>query len=71
LLQAPIILDGAAVVYMLHPETATTFQGYADSVFGSYILSQLQNANRADIVWDLYMEDSLKVTMREIRRKGV
>jgi len=42
LLQAPnidtIILDGSAVVHMLHPRTARTFQ---DTVFGSYILFQL------------------------------
>ena len=75
LLQAPkvdaIILDGAAVVHMLHPGTARTFQDYADTVFGSYILSQLQSANRVDIVWDVYMEDSLKATTREKRGKGV
>ena len=75
MLQAPkvdaIILDGAAVVHMLHPGTARTFQDYADTVFGSYILSQLQSANRVDIVWDVYMEDSLKATTREKRGKGV
>ena len=75
LLQAPnvdaIILDGAAVVHMLHPGTARAFQDYADTVFGSYILSQLQNADRVDIVWDVYMEDSLKATTREKRGKGV
>ena len=75
LLQAPnvdaIFLDGAAVVHMLHPETTKTFQDYADMVFRSYILSQLQNANRVDIVWDVYMEDSLKAATREKRGKGV
>ena len=49
-----IILDGATVVHMLHPGTARTIQDYADTVFGSYILSQLQNANRVDIVRDVY-----------------
>ena len=74
LLHAPnvdaIILDGATVVHMLHPGMARTFQDYADTVFGSYILSQLQNANRVDIVWDVYMENSLKAT-REKRGKGI
>jgi len=50
----PYILDGGAVVHMLHPGTARTFQDYADSLW--YILSQLQDANRVDIVWDVYME---------------
>ena len=75
LLQVPnvyaVFLDGAAVVHMLHPGTARAFQDYADMVFSSYILSQLQNANRVDIVWDVYMEDSLKATTRERREKGV
>ena len=75
LLQAPnvdaIILDGAAAVHMLHPGTARTFQDYADTVFGSYILSQLQNANRVDIALDVYMEDSLEATTREKRGKGI
>ena len=42
LLQAPnigaIILDGAAVVHMLHHGTARTFQDYADTMFDSYKL---------------------------------
>ena len=75
LLQAPnvdaIFLDGAAVVHILHSGTARTFQDYADMVFSSCIFSQLQNPNRVDIVWDVYMEDSLKATTREKRGKGV
>ena len=75
LLQAPVVdakfLDGAAVVQMLHPGTARTFQDYADMVFNSYISSQLQSANQIDIVWDVYIRDSLKATTRENRGKGV
>ena len=40
LLQAPnadaIVLHDAAVAHMLHPGTTITFQGDADTVFGSY-----------------------------------
>jgi len=64
-----IILDGAAVVHMLHHGTARTFQDYADTVFDLYVSSQLQNANRVDIVWDLYMEDSFKATTGEKEEK--
>ena len=71
MLHDAIFLDGAAVVHMLHPGTARSFQDYADMVFSSYILSQLQNTNRVDIVWDVHMEDSLKATTREKRGKGV
>ena len=50
---------------MLHPGIARTLQDYADMVFTSYISSQLQSANRIDIVWDVYIRDSLKATTRE------
>lgn len=69
---APVVnakfFDGAAVVHMLHPGTATTF---ADEVFTSYISSQLESVERVDIVWDVYVADSLKSTTREKRGKGV
>ena len=55
---AIIILDDAAVFHMLNPGTAGTFQDYADMIFSLYVLFQLQNANRVDIVRDVYMEDS-------------
>lgn len=63
--------DGAAVVQMLNPGTAKSFQDYADTVFTPYISSQLRTADRVDIVWDVYLESSLKSTTREKRGKGV
>jgi len=76
LLHAPnvdaIFLDGAAVVQMLNPGGAKTFQEYSDVVFTPYLLSQLQKANRIDIDWDVYILDSLKAMNREEKRgKGV
>ena len=45
---APVVqgkfLDGAAVVQMLNTGTASTFQQYFDTVFSSYITTQLQTA---------------------------
>ena len=71
---APIIdaklYDGAAKVQMLNPGTAKTFQGYADNVFSSYVASQLEAAQRVDLVWDVYIADSLKSSTREKRGKG-
>ena len=66
-------LDGAAVIQMLHPRTAKTFQDYADIVFTPYISSQLENVEQLDIVWDVYVyiADSLKQSMRQKRGKGV
>ena len=65
------ILDGAGIINMLRPGTAKTFEGYATDVFVPYITSQLQHVDRLDIVWDLYMADSLKADTRSKRGKGV
>ena len=68
-----IILDGAVVVHMLHPgrPTAKTFQEYADVVFGPYISTQMDKTSRVNVVWDVYLPDSLKGTTRQKRGKGV
>ena len=65
-----IILDGAVVVHMLHPGTVKTFQEYADFVFGLYISSQIDKTSRVDVVWDVYLPESLKGTTRQKREKG-
>ena len=65
------ILDGAAIVNMLPPRTAKTFQDYATDIFLPYISSQLQHASRLDIVWDEYVSHSLKAGARSKRGKGV
>ncbi|KAK3737220.1 hypothetical protein QZH41_001820 [Actinostola sp. cb2023] len=65
-----IIIDGAAIVNMLKPGAAKTFQDYATLVFLPYITAQLRNANRVDIVWDVYFHDSLKAETRS-KRVGI
>ena len=65
------ILDGAAIVNMLQPGTAKTFDDYAKYIFIPYITSLLQNAVRLDIIWDVYIHDSLKVDARNKRVKGI
>ena len=60
------IFDGAAIVNMLRPHTAKTFQDFL-----SYITSRLQHATRLDIVWDKYVSHSLKADARGKRGKGV
>ena len=64
------VLDGPAVVQMLHPGTARTFQDYAEHVFAPHIASQLQNSRRINIVWDVYMPESLKASTRQRRGRG-
>ena len=65
------VFDGAAVAHMLNANIAATFDQYADVVFISYILQQLQNTTRVDVVWDKYVTDSLKETTRDKRGKGL
>ena len=56
---------------MLCPGIAKTFQDYADAVFTPHIYSQLESVERVDIVWDVYVADSLESTTRQKRGKGV
>jgi hypothetical protein len=49
---------------MLQPGTAKTFQDHATEVFLPYISSQLQHVVRPDIIWDVYIPESLKADAR-------
>ena len=55
-------LDGAEVVHQLDPRTARTVSDYADTVVQPYTDRQLQvhEAQRADLVWNVYIPDSLE-----------
>ena len=69
-----IIIDGAAVVNMVKPGVAGAekiFTDYADNSFLPYVKAQLQHAKRVDVVWDDYIENSLKTTTRCNRGAGV
>ena len=62
-----IILDGAAIANMIKPKNVNTFQGYADQNFVPHIRSHLQKCKRIDLVWDVYIEHSLKSSARQKR----
>ena len=66
-----IIIDAAAIVNMIKPGVEKTFTGYADKSFLPFIKAQLRHADRVDIVWDEYIENSLKATTRCHRGTGV
>ena len=67
-----IIMDGAALVNMLKPTgKEKTFSEYASNKFIPYVTAQLQHVKRIDIVWDKYVENSLKATTRRKRGSGV
>ena len=65
-----VILDGTAIVQLLQPRTARTFDEYLSTVYAPYILKRLETARRADLVWDVYQDDSLKRSLREKRGSG-
>ena len=67
-----ILIDGAALVNMLKPSGACkTFSDYANQVYLPYIGKQLQGVQRLDIIWDRYIENSLKAQTRNKRGNGV
>ncbi|KAJ8043846.1 hypothetical protein HOLleu_11123 [Holothuria leucospilota] len=64
------VLDGAAVVHLLSTNNVSTFDEYADKVFVPYIKAQLDNSKRVDVVWDTYINTSIKESTREKRGEG-
>ena len=64
------LLDGAAIVNMIKPTATQTFKDYAEKTFVPFIKSQLQDIQRLDIIWDQYLENSLKMQAREGRGIG-
>ena len=65
------MFDGAALVNMLKPGTSRTFENYSKEVFLPYFKGQLRSVQRIDVVWDMYIPNSLKATTREKRGTGV
>ena len=66
-----IVFDGAVIVHCLPTKAVGTLNEYAEKVFIPYISKHLQHFTRVDIVWDLYIPDSLKESTREKKGKGV
>lgn len=64
------ILDGSVVVNMLPPKACSTFGEYAEKVFIPYLLRLLQTSKRMDVVWDRYIDGSLKSSTRQKRGSG-
>ena len=65
-----VIVDGAATVNMLKPSTLQTFSDYVSKVLLPYITKQLQGVRRLDVVWDKYVQGSLKAYTCSTRGKG-
>jgi hypothetical protein len=56
---------------MLQPRKCKTFQEYANSVFIPHITNQAPCVRRVDLVWDRYIDNSLKLNTRLSRGTGV
>ena len=67
-----IVIDGPAVANILAPVNCATFKDYSKKLFLPFILPQFQSGcRRVDIVWDVYLENSLKESARIKRGQGV
>ena len=64
-------IDGPAMVNMLNPGTARTFQQYAEKSILSYIQSKCRYSNHLDAVWDRYIGNSLKASNRSKSGTGI
>ena len=64
------VMDGAVLVNMLKPGGCKTFGEYAAKVFVPCVKKEQNCAERVDIVWDQYIDTSLKASTREKRTSG-
>ena len=65
------VLDGAVIVQMLRPNANTTsFQDYIQTILVPYILGHLHKYDRVDLIFDVYIKDSLKAGLRRQRGTG-
>ena len=60
----------AAVIHLLPTVNVSTFDEYADKIFLPHISKQLESCTRVDIVWDIYIPNSIKESTREKRSRG-
>lgn len=65
------VLDGSAIINMLNPKECKTFNDYASYVVQPYIEHHLRSADRLDLVFDRYFENSLNSSTRSNRGSGV
>ncbi|CAG9823956.1 unnamed protein product [Phaedon cochleariae] len=64
------ILDGAVIEHMLKPGTSVTFGDYISNIFLNYVRKESATVNRLDLVFDRYLENSLKNGTRQKRGEG-
>ena len=65
------IFDGVALAHLLKHTPFSVFQQYPENSFIQYICSELNNANRVDIVWYQFFDGSLKNAIKHKRDRGI
>ena len=65
-----IVIDGAAFVNMNSPKTSQTFQDYCNKMTEKVSMIST-GAQRVDMCFDVYKQDSLKLQTRESRGAGI
>ena len=65
------VIDGSALIQMLKPEgNITTFEEYISNIVTPYVLRKATFYKRIDIVFDVYLEKSIKGSTRDKRGIG-
>ena len=59
------------MVHIIKPTTAATFEEYGKQSFLGNIKRELAEVKRVDVVWDQYLNSSIKASAREKRGNGV
>lgn len=58
-------------MHFLKSDTASSFSDYAEKIFIPFVLQQLQDTARVDLVWDRYLAQSIKGSARDKRGSGI
>ena len=65
-----VAIDGAALIHLLPTASITTFDKYANSVFLPHLSKKLEKCVRLEVVWGVYITDSIKASTRESKVKA-
>ena len=65
------VMEGSVLVNILKPEKCCTFKDYAANIIVPKISKEVHLTSRVDIVFDTYLENSLKDATRNKRGKGL
>ena len=65
-----IVVEGTVLVYKYRSTGQRTFKEYSEERLETFLQEKLIHVNRVDVVWNAYLENSLKMTTRQKRGDG-